>query len=52
MPLSHILRKCIAGNKLSKVQEKINHLFARNKKELEILIKIVRTQSEHRDGIW
>ena len=44
MPLSHILRKC--GYKLSKSQEKINHLiyvdeiklFAKNEKEMEILI--------------
>ena len=27
MPLNHILRKCTAGYKLSKSQEKINHLM-------------------------
>ena len=27
IPLNHILRKCIAGYKLSKSQEKINHLM-------------------------
>ena len=27
MPLNHILRKCTAGYKLSKLQEKINHLM-------------------------
>ena len=40
MPLNHILRKCTAGYKLSRSQEKINHLmyvddiklFAKNKK--------------------
>ena len=42
MPLNHILRKCVAGYKLSRSQEKINHLmymddikiFAKNEKEL------------------
>ena len=42
MPLNHILRKCTAGYKLSRSQEKINHLiymddiklFAKNEKEL------------------
>ena len=41
MPLNHILRKCIAGYKLSRSQEKINHLmymddiklFAKNEKK-------------------
>ena len=50
MPLNHILRKCIAGYKLSGSQEKINHLmymddiklFAKNEKELETLIHGVR----------
>ena len=27
MPLNHILRKCTAGYKLSRSQEKINHLM-------------------------
>ena len=50
MLLGYILRKCIAGYKLSRSQEKINHLmymdglklFARNEKELETLIHAVR----------
>ena len=50
MPLNHILRKCAAGYKLSRSQEKINHLiymdniklFAENKKELETLIHAVK----------
>ena len=50
MPLTHILRKCAAGYKLSRSQEKINHLmymddiklFAKNEKELETLIHAVR----------
>ena len=54
MPLNHILRKCIAGYKLSGSQEKINHLmymdviklFAKNEKELETLIRAVRIYSQ------
>ena len=54
MPLNHILRKCTAGYKLSKSQEKINHLmyvddmklFAKNEKELETLIHTVRIYSQ------
>ena len=50
MPLNHILRKCTAGYKLSRSQEKINYLmhmddiklFAKNEKGLEILIHAVR----------
>ena len=45
MPLNHIYGKCTGGYKLSKLQEKINHLmytdielFAINEKELETLI--------------
>ena len=53
MPLNHILRKCTAGYKLSRSQEKFNHLmymddiklFAKNKKELETLIHTVRIYS-------
>ena len=49
MPLNPIHRKCAAGYKLSRPQEKINHLmymddiklFAKNKKELETLIHAV-----------
>ena len=54
MPLNHILRKCTTGYKLSRSQEKINHLmyldgiklFAKNEKELEALIHIVRIYSQ------
>ena len=54
MPLNHILRKCAAGYKLSRSQEKINHLmymddiklFAKNEKELEILVHAVRIYSQ------
>ena len=54
MPLNHILRKCTAGYKLSRLQEKINHLmymddiklFAKNKGELETLIQTVRIYSQ------
>ena len=53
MPLNHILRKYTAGYKLSRSQEKFNHLiymddielFPNNKKELETLIHIVRIYS-------
>ena len=52
MPLN--LRKCTVGYKLSKSQEKINHLkymdniklFAQNEKELETLIQSVRIYSQ------
>ena len=55
MPLNHILRKCTAGYKLYKFQEKINHLiymddiklFAKNEKELETLIRAVRIYSQN-----
>ena len=54
MPLNHILRKCTAGYKPSKSQEKINHLmymdniklFAKNKNELETLIQTVKIYSQ------
>ena len=54
MPLNHILRKCTVGYKLSRSQEKINHLmymadiklFAKNEKELETLIRAVRIYSQ------
>ena len=51
MPLNHILRKCTDGYKLSRSQEKINHLmniklFAKNEKELETLIHAVRIYSQ------
>ena len=54
-PLNHILRKCTAGYKLSRSQEKINHLmymddiklFANNEKELETLIHTVRIYSQN-----
>ena len=46
MSLNHILRKCTAGYKLSKLQEEVNYLmfmndiklFSKNKKELKTLI--------------
>ena len=54
MSLNHIIRKCTAGYKLSRSQEKINHLmyiddiklFAKNEKELETLIHTVRIYSQ------
>ena len=54
MPLKIILRKCMAGYKLSRSQEKINHqmymddikLFPKNEKELETLIHTVRIYSQ------
>ena len=54
MPLNHILRKCTAGYKLSRSQEKINRLmymddiklFAKNERELETLIHAVRIYSQ------
>ena len=53
MPLNHILRKCAAGYKLGRSQEKVNYLmymddiniFAKNEKELETLIHTVRIYS-------
>ena len=54
MPLNHILRKCTAGYKLSRLLEKVNHLmnmddiklFAKNEKEPETLIHTIRIYSE------
>ena len=54
MLLKHILRKCTAGYKLSRLQEKINNLmymddiklFAKIEKELETLIHTVRIYSQ------
>ena len=54
MPLNHILRKCTAEYKLSRSQEKINHLMymddiklsAKNEKEMETLIHAVRIYNE------
>ena len=54
MPLNHILRKCTAGYKHSKSQERINHLmykddiklFAQNEKEWETLIQTFRIYSQ------
>ena len=48
MPLNHILRKCIARNKLSRSRKKINHLmymddiklFGKKEKELKTLINV------------
>ena len=54
MPLNHILRKCTAGYKLSRSQEKINHLmnmddiklFAKKEKELDTVLQAVRIYSQ------
>ena len=54
MPLNHILRKCTTGYKLSRSQEKLNHLmymddiklFTKNEKELETLIHTIRINSQ------
>ena len=54
MPLNNILRKCTAGYKLNRSQEKINHLmymddiklFTQNGKELETLMHAVRIYSQ------
>ena len=54
MPLNHTLRKCTAGYKLNRSQEKTNHLmsmhniklFAKNEKELETFIHAVRIYSQ------
>ena len=54
MPLNPIHRKCTAGYKLSRLQEKINplmymddiKLFAKNEKELKTLIHAVRIYSQ------
>ena len=54
MPLNHKPRKCSAGYKLSRSQEKINHLmymdgiklFAKNEEELENQLHTVRTYSQ------
>ena len=55
MPLNHILRKCTAGYKLSKSQEKKNNhlmhmddikLFSKTEKELETRIHAVRIYSQ------
>ena len=54
IPLGHILRKCIAGYKLSKLQEKISHLmytddinlFAKNEKDLKTLVQTARIHSK------
>ena len=53
VPLNHFLRKCRTGYKLSRSQEKINHLMnivdikliAKNEKELETQIDPVRIYS-------
>ena len=54
MPLNHKLKKCTAGYKLNRSQEKVNHqmymddikLFAKNEKELETLIQTIRIYSQ------
>ena len=61
MPLNHILRKCTAGYKLTKSQEKIYYLmymddiklFAEmEKKNRNSNTHSQNIQSEHREGIW
>ena len=55
MPLNHILRKCTAGCKLNKSQEKIKHLmymddikvFDKNKKEMETLTQTISIYSQN-----
>ena len=52
--LNHIIRKCTRSYKFTKSSEKINHfmymddikLFAKNEKELEILIQTIRIYSQ------
>ena len=54
IPLNHIIRKCTAGYKLCRSEEKINHLmymddmklFAKDGKELETLMHAVRIYSQ------
>ena len=54
MPLNDIFRKCTPGYKLSRSQEKVNHLMymdgikllAKNEKELETLVHAVRIYSQ------
>ena len=54
MPLKHILRKCTAGCKLNRSQEKISllmymddiKLFAKNEKQLETLIHAIKIYSQ------
>ena len=54
MPLNHTLKKCTTGYKLSRLQEKVNHLmhmddiklFAKNLKDLETQINTVRIYSQ------
>ena len=60
MPLNHILRKCTSGYKLSKSQEKINHLiyiddmkpFSKKRKRIgNSNTHSENIQSGHKDGI-
>ena len=60
MPVNHVLRTCTGGRKLTKSQERINHLlymddiipFAKNEKELETLIQAMRIYNQgDRSGI-
>ena len=54
MTLNHVHRKCTGGYKLTKLQEKINHLMykddiklcAKNEKDLKTLIQTVRIYSQ------
>ena len=55
IPLNHIIRKCTAGYKLRKSQEKINHLmymddiklFAKNEEGLVTRIHAVRIYNQN-----
>ena len=51
MPLNHILRKCAAGYKLSRSQEKINHLMYMDNIKLFAKKKNNWKQSGHRNRI-
>ena len=61
MPLNHILRKSTAEYRLSKLQEKINHLidtdnikpFAKTEKIIgNPYTKCEKMQSKYKNGIW
>ena len=60
MPLPYILRKCTAGYRLSRLQEKINHLmylddieiFAKKTKKKTGRTNTQNIQSRYRNRIW
>ena len=45
MPLNHILRKCAVGHKLSRSQEKINHLMYMD--DIKLFAKNEKTENAH-----